>query len=92
MIADVLPENQKKAGDPFRASLESAPARVDGAENSRDMQLTTCGSGKRKSGDVVALLKGMRSYFAARSNWDEKLFARHKDLAVGGRRRLSAWR
>jgi len=92
MIADALPENQKKAEDPFRASLESAPARVDGAENSRDIQLTTRGSGKRLSGDVVALLKGKRSYFAARNNCDEKLFARHQDLAVGGQRRLSTWR
>ena len=92
MIADVLPDNQKKAGDPFRASLESAPARVDGAENSRDMRPTTRGSEKRLTGDVVALFKGMRSYFAARNNCDEKLFARHQDLAVGGQRRLSTWR
>ena len=71
MIADVLPENQKRTGDPFRASLESAPACVlDGAETLHDMQPTTRGSGKQRSGDIVKLLKGMRTYFAVRDNCD----------------------
>ncbi|KAI4696564.1 uncharacterized protein J4E88_000741 [Alternaria novae-zelandiae] len=85
MIAEVPVENPKKAGDLFRASLQSAPACVlDGIETSHDMQMTTRGDGQERSGDIVGLLMGMGMYFAARDNCDEKfLFARHKDLAVG---------
>jgi hypothetical protein len=83
-----ITENPKKARYVAESTLESSPACSNaGTESNGTLEIVASSGGigwGTYNGDIHRLLKGMRSFFEAEDNCDEKfLFAYHKQTVAG---------